>query len=189
MYRKEKNIEDIRYVLDNLRDEDRHEVETLRGENWKEDLLNDLMDESRYGHFVLACTRKDNAPAVIGGSYENKDYIAYAMGGCFKSEEGIGIVWLLTTPEALNHQLTLLRNIRKDILEEFDEKYWLTLNMIWKENHIAKKWLKRLGYRFPAEVLEKGEELNFYDRVMLNKFKTPGGFEPFYRLRETRGLS
>lgn len=189
MYRKEKNIEDIKFVLDNLRPEDRHEVETLRGENWKEDFIKDLMDEEKYGHFVLACTKKDDIPAVIGGSYDNKDYIAYAMGGSFKTAEGIGIVWLLTTPEALKHQLTLLRNIRKDILEKFDDKYWLTLNMIWKENHIAKRWLKRFGYRFPADILQEGKELNFYDRLMLNKFKTPDGFEPFYRKRKIRGLS
>ena len=45
MYRKEKNEKDVRYILEHLRDEDRHEAIFQKGENYIEECLKDIMDK------------------------------------------------------------------------------------------------------------------------------------------------
>lgn len=167
MYRKHKNVKDIKYILKHLRPEDLHEVKMQRGKNYLKEIPKEIMESNH--HFVLGIEKKTNIPAV--------------MGGCVDAGNGVGIVWLLSTPKVLKHQICLLKNLKKDI-QEFDEKYWLTFNMLYKENEIAKHWLKKYGYRFPKEETNKTP----LDMAMLAQVKTPEDFEVFYRLRETRGL-
>ncbi len=157
MYRKEKNEKDVRYILEHLREEDKHEAIIQKGENYVEECLKDIMGNSEY--FVLGCKKSDDTPVC--------------MGGCARTnEQGIGIVWLLTTPEIVNHQKCLLRNLKKDI-ESFDEKFWMTFNFLYKENKLAKRWLSKFGY-----VFDRPSGMNI-----------PEDFELFYRKRETRGLN
>ena len=67
----------------------------------------------------------------------------------------------------------LLRHIIK-AFEEIDEKYWLTCNILYSENKFAKRWLKKIGYKF--------------NNPKPDGLDVPDGFEFFYRVRETRGL-
>lgn len=158
MYRKEKNEADVRYILEHLRDEDKHEAFVQKGENWKEECFNDVMNSSDY--FALGCKKSDNTPVC--------------MGGCAKtSERGVGIVWLLSTPEVVNYQIYLLKNLRKDILL-LSNDYWMMCNMLYVKNSLAKKWLKKFGFKF--------------DRLHPIGSNIPDDFEFFYRLRKTRGL-
>lgn len=167
MYQKRKNEKDILYILNHLRPEDLHEVKTSRGKNFKKQIPKEIMQSNAY--FVLGVEKKTQRPAV--------------MGGCVEVEKGVGMVWLLATPIALKHRICLLRHLKKNI-ENFDQKYWLTYNFLWKENTIAKTWLKKFGYRFPAEE----ENKTFLDNQFLNISNIPKDFEVFYRIRETRGL-
>lgn len=159
MFRQKKNEKDIRYILENLRTEDKHEAIIQKGENYIEECLKDIMGSNDY--FILGCKKSDNTPVC--------------MGGCAKtSEDGVGVIWLLTTDEIVNYQTCLLRNIKKE-LEIFDEKYWMLFNMLYSENNLAKKWLKKFGFNF-----------NNPHPLGLN---IPKNFEFFYRIRKTRGLN
>ena len=159
MYRKDKNLDDVLYILNNLREEDKHEAMIQKGENYVELIANDVMNSQ--GIFVLGCSKKDNTPIV--------------MGGCCKTDEkGVGVVWMLSTPEVEKNQICLLKNI-KELINDFDKDYWMTFNVIYSENHLAKKWLKKMGYGFE---LAKPVFANL-----------PKDFEFFYRTRKLRGLS
>lgn len=158
MYRKEKNEKDVRYILEHLRDEDRHEAIFQKGENYIEECLKDIMGNDDY--FVLGCKKSDDTPVC--------------MGGCARTtEEGVGAVWLLSTPEIIDYQMCLLRNIKVE-LEKIDEDFWMTFNILFKENQLAKKWLTKFGFNF-----------NNPHPVGLN---IPNDFEFFYRTRKVRGL-
>ena len=156
MYRKKKNRKDILYILKNLRAEDKHEAIISRGENYIKECLNDLMKSKDY--ISIAKRKSDNTPVCMGGVAKT-------------TEKGVGVVWLLSTPDIVNHQYYLLKNLKKE-LEKIDKEYWLTYNMIYKENTLAKKWLTKFGYKFE----------NIFG------LKIPKDFEFFYRVKEMRGL-
>lgn len=158
MYEKEKNEKDILYILEHLRSEDKQEAITQKGENYKEIILEEIMNCKTRTY--LGCRKSDNLPVCIGGFTDT-------------NEKGVGIVWLLSTPEIENNKTCLLRHII-GAFEEIDAKYWLTCNILFSENRFAKRWLKKLGYKFNNP---KPEGLD-----------VPDGFEFFYRMRETRGL-
>lgn len=159
MYRKEKNIKDILYILENLRTEDRHEAIIQKGKNYIQEIAKDIMNSK--GHFILGCSKENNIPVVMGGC-------------CPTEEEGVGVVWMLSTPEIEKHQICLLRNI-KELIKDFDKDFWMTSNLIYKENHLAKKWLSKMGFSF-----------NMSKPVLAN---LPKDFEFFYRLRKRKGLT
>lgn len=158
MYFKEKNEKDVLYILENLRPEDRLEAIVQKGEDYKQIILNEIMNTKTRTY--LGCSETDNTPVGIGGFSDTQ-------------ENGVGVVWLLSTPEIEKHKTRLLRCII-EAFEEIDSKYWLTWNILFSENKFAKRWLKKLGYRFDNP---KPDGLNI-----------PDGFEFFYRIREVRGL-
>lgn len=158
MYRKEKNEKDILYILQNLRPEDKHEAIIQKGDNYIQEVFNDIMGNK--GHFILGCSKKEDKPICMGGCVPAPD-------------DGVGCIWMLSTPEIVNHQISLLRNI-KDLMNDFDKDYWMTFNFIYSENALAKRWLKKMGYSF-----------NLARPVLTN---LPKDFEFFYRLRNKRGL-
>lgn len=167
MYRKKKNEKDVNYILKRLRKEDAHECLIQRGKHYRKDIIKDIMTSNQY--VVVACEKTTNTPVL--------------MGGATKVSDGVAVVWLLTTPKVVKHQICLLRELKKEI-EKFDEKYWLTFNTIYKENRVAKKWLKKYGYRFPNDE----EEKTLADKCLLKQIPVPEGFELFYRIRKPRGL-
>ena len=167
MYRKKKNEKDINFILKRLRKEDAHECLIQRGKHDRKDIIKDTMTSNQY--VVVACEKTTNTPVLMGGATCVSD--------------GVAVVWLLTTPKVVKHQICLLRELKKEI-EKFDEKYWLTFNTIYKENRIAKKWLKKYGYRFPNDE----EEKTLTDKCLLKQIPAPEGFELFYRIRKPRGL-
>ena len=117
MYRAEVNIEDCRYVLDNLREEDKAEVLATRGENWKEDILNDLSNTPY--PFLLAKTKQDDIPVLICGAWSTDI-----------NNPSVGIVWLLATPEIEKHQISFLKEMRKEI-NKYDEQFGILYNQIY----------------------------------------------------------
>ena len=157
MLYKKKNKKDVLYILKNLRNEDRLEALTQKGKNYIQELLNDIINTDDY---VLIGTDKNNVPVCMGGIAKT-------------NESGVGIVWLLSTPEIINHQISLLKKLSAE-LKKADEKYWFTFNILYKENELAKKWLSKFGFKF--------------DNPKPIGLNIPKNFEFFYRKRETRGL-
>ena len=158
MYEKEKNEKDILYILEHLRSEDKHEAITQKGENYKQIILEEIMNCKTRTY--LGCRKSDDLPICIGGFTDTQ-------------EKGVGVVWLLSTPEIENNKTCLLRHI-VGAFEEIDAKYWFTCNILFSENKFAKRWLKKLGYKF--------------NNPKPDGIDVPDGFEFFYRIRATRGL-
>ena len=157
MYRKEeKNIKDILYILEHLREEDKHEAMIQSGENYVWDCLKNIMENK--GDVIIGCKKSDNTPVCVGG--------------CAEQTKDVGIVWLLCTPEISNYQTCILRNLKKEF-SKYEKKYLLIFNMLYKENKLAKKWLKKFGFKFD----------NLFNA------KLPDGFEFFYKKKELRGLN
>ena len=169
MHRTEIDFESVEYVLDNLREEDKIECINSRGINYKDSILNDLKNTKN--KFLLAKTKKDNIPVLIAGAWA-KDNV----------NTSVGIVWLLSTKEIEKHQISFLKEMKKEI-EEYDKEFAILFNEIYKSNHLAKKWLKWVGFRFPKSETKK----TFLDKAFLS-IETEKDFEIFYRERKVKGL-
>ncbi len=149
LYRKPKNPEDIKYILENLREQDRHEVLIQRGKNFVKDVTNDIMTRDDY--CVVGCKKSDDTPVC--------------MGGCVKTaEHGVGIVWFLSTPEITEYKHCFFENLKKEFLL-FDKDYWMTFNIIFCENKSAKSWLKKFGYKFDKIMPNIPKNFEFFYRT------------------------
>ena len=169
MYRTKKiKDDDLLFVLNNLREEDKIECIVNRGDDYVNSLLNDFKNLSPSDFFLLAKTKKDNIPVLVAGVKH--------------IEKSIGCVFLLSTKEIEKHQICFLKEMKKEI-EKYDEKFSILFNQIYKTNHLAKNWLRWTGFRFPLEE----QKLTLLDREFL-KIKTPEDFEIFYRERPLKGL-
>lgn len=160
MYRANKTDEDVEYILNNLRYEDEMELKTLFGDNWKEESKNRIMKTKFY--VMLGKGKNDKTPVCMGGIEQDG-----------KDDNGIGCAWFLTTNEIKKHGIQILKELKKEV-EKADEKFWLTYNVIYEKNYLAKKWLKWLGFRF--------------DNPRPKGIEVPEGFEFFYRVRPIKGL-
>lgn len=169
MYRAKFNLNDIKYILDNLRKEDKIEVKEARGRYWKKEILESLKNTNY--PVLLGKTKEKDIPVLICGAW-NID----------KNNPAIAIVWMLSTSEIEKHQISFLKELKKEIAY-YDEKFAITFNHIYKSNILAKKWLKWVGYRFPNEE----KKLTHLDRAFLS-INVPEGFEVFYRERPVKGL-
>ena len=170
MYRCENyTIEDIKYILDNLREEDKLEAIENKGDNFKEAIIDEIQ-KNKNQKILIGKTKKDDIPVLMYGCWQ------------LKENPAVGIIWMLSTPEIEKHQKCFLREMKKE-LKKIDEKFGLTLNQLYKENYIAKNWLKWVGFRFPAEEKIK----TFLDKEFL-KANVPENFEIFYRERNVKGL-
>lgn len=160
MYRANKTNEDVEYILKNLRYEDEMELKTLFGDNWLEESRKKIMNTKFY--VMLGKGKDDKTPICMGGIEQAE-----------KDADGIGCAWFLTTDEIKKHGIQILKELKKEV-EKADEKFWLTYNVIYEKNYLAKKWLKWLGFKF--------------DNPRPKGIEVPEGFEFFYRVRPIKGL-
>lgn len=160
MYRKAKNEKDVKYILDNLRSEDVEEAKAIYGENYKEQIFNNIMNTEFY--VLLGLTKNKDIPVVMGGIFEANP-----------ENKSIGIAWLMCTKEVKKHIKCLFKELKTEI-EKADDKFWMTFNFIHKNNKMMKKWLKTVGYKF--------------DNPHPDGVNVPTGFEFFYRIREVKGI-
>ena len=152
MYRKEKNAEDVLYILKHLRPEDKHEAIIHSGEKYIDKCLKEIMECK--GDYVMGCKKSDDTPVCIGGCEPTED-------------KEIGIVWLLSTPEIANHQMIILKNIKYE-LTKYQSRYWMLCNIIYQENFLAKKWLSKFGFKFDNIIEAKlPEGFEFFYKNML----------------------
>lgn len=154
--RKDKTEKDVKYILDNLREDDIKECFASHGENWKEIEFNEIMSSDSY--------------IVIG---IDKNDLPVCMGGICEKQNNEGVVWFLSTDEIKKHKISMLKELKKEF-EKFDENFSITYNFIYKNNFIAKNWLKWIGFKFDIP-----------HPVGMN---VPEGFEFFYRIRQRKGL-
>lgn len=142
---------DILYILENLREEDRFELFLQYGKNWKKKAF------SRLKRSKMIILKEENG-------------VPFAMGG-IEGIDDIACVWLLTTQNVEHYKIKLLKKIKKE-LELNSSKYRIYFNYICKTNKQAKKWLSKLGFRFdnphPQNItVKKGFE--FFYRLNYRK--------------------
>ena len=65
MYEKEKNKKDILYILEHLRKEDEHEAIIQKGDNFKEIILDEIMNDNT--RTFLGINKENDIPVCIGG--------------------------------------------------------------------------------------------------------------------------
>ncbi len=157
MLKKADNIEEILFILNNLRNEDLEELLALYGKNWLNKTVLSLKDKNFY---------------ILYGFSSNKTLIPIAMGGfweLFEQDKSIASVWLLTTKFVNINKSAFWREVSSQIKEK-SKKYNIMFNYIYKSNKEAKKWLKKLGFKF--------------DNPHPENLKLKEGFEFFYKNRK-----
>ena len=153
MLRQNKTNKAVRYILDNLRFEDKQELIAKYGKR-------------KYKKKAFADIKKFNFDIGI----DEITHRPFIMGGCNtadKNNPDIGIVWLLSTNLVYNNGFSLLKIIKKEF-EIIDKKYFITCNQIYAKNFTAKKWLEKLGYKF---VTTKECQTGFEYFYRINKLK------------------
>ena len=78
MYIKEKNEKDVRYILENLRYEDRLEAIAQKGEDYKQIILDEIMNAKTRTY--LGCSEADDIPVGIGGFLIHKKTVLVLYG-------------------------------------------------------------------------------------------------------------
>ncbi len=163
------NSNDILFVLDNLRNEDKIEAFNTLGPDWKNITFNRLINSKQ--PFILAKTKKDDIPVLVAGAWCESEI-----------NNSVACIFMLSTPEIKNHQIAFLKEFKKE-LEKYDEKFALLYNFLYKENLSAKNWLNWAGFIFPANKKYK----NLLDKAFL-LLPCNQDFEVFYRERKIKGL-
>ena len=153
------NKTEILFILDNLRYEDEQELINSSGKDWKKKTLLNLEDKT-----CLVLYGRDNSgnqvPIAMGGfcDIENDEY-------------PIACVWLLSTSYVYKNKMLLMKELRRQIMQG-SEKYRIMYNFIYKSNFEAKKWLRKLGFKFDnpkPSGLETGKDFEFFYKVCPSK--------------------
>ena len=121
--------EDVEYLCDNLRPEDREEV--LASHGTTREALQLGFDESEE---CWTITVKDTGE--IAGIY-----------GLARYDDDVAVPWLLTTPAIKKVWLPFLRGSRKWV-EEANQKYPLLTNAVDADYTVAINWLRFVGFTF-----------------------------------------
>ena len=121
--------DDVEYLCDNLRPEDREEVLASHGST--REALQVGFDESEE---CWTITVKDTGE--IAGIY-----------GLARYDDDVAVPWLLTTPAIKKVWLPFLRGSRKWV-EEANQKYPLLTNAVDADYTVAINWLRFVGFTF-----------------------------------------
>ena len=121
--------EDVEYLCDNLRPEDREEV--LASHGTTREALQTGFDESEECWTIIVTDTDE-----IAGIYRLSEY-----------DETMAIPWLLTTPAIKKVWLPFLRGSRKWV-EEANQKYPLLTNAVDADYTVAINWLRFVGFTF-----------------------------------------
>ncbi len=133
-----KNIEsknEIMFILNNIRQEDKRELKALWGKYWKRLTFESIQDK--------------NGLVLYGKNYEG-DTVPIAIGGFYDlSDEtcSIACVWLLSSVFVYNNKHLFMKTLKNQILAA-SKKYSILYNYIYEANHDAKTWLSKLGFCF-----------------------------------------
>lgn len=157
MIKKMTDENEIFFVLDNLRKEDKEELQALYGDNWYSSTLVDI---------------KDKEVLVLYGNVEKKNNVPIAIGGfstLFEESTEIACVWMLASKYIRKNGVLFLKELKNQI-EIAEKKYKIMYNFIYKSNKSAKKWLKKVGFKF--------------DNPNPERMKVRTNFEFFYKVTE-----
>jgi hypothetical protein len=140
-------IEDVAYLAENIREEDRQEI-------WHSHRKTPL--EAFQSGFEIS----DEPLTVVWG-----DKPVAMFGVC--GENGVGVPWMLATDDLKRIRKSFLRECRSYV-QRMHEKYPVLINAVWVKNTVHILWLKWLGFDFDAPI-ELGPDnemfIRFYKEV------------------------
>jgi hypothetical protein len=139
-------IRDAITVANNLRIEDRKEVEGLGLS-----LLHLPFGIATSNHATYFFTKEGEAAGIAGVADVG---------------DGVGQVWMLCTPKILEESITFIRQ-SKLWLSEVEHNYQLLWNLADARNHIHHKLLKHLGFKALRSVPAGPSQLPYYEIVKL----------------------
>ena len=157
MLKESNDIQIVRYILKNIREEDKQELMALFSSDWYRKTIKRF-----YGQKFL----------VLYGYDDRKIIVPIAIGGIDKIYEKpnrVASVWLLSTIWIENNRKLLFSTIKQQLLLA-EKDCDVFFNFIYKSNRKLKKWLHKMGFLFDAS---KSSELCMDD-----------GFEFFYKFIE-----
>ncbi len=157
MLKKDKNTNDVNFILENLRKEDLNEIKALWGRNYKQKVFESI-NNTDYLILIGVNDKTEKIPVAIGGFYE-----------VYKDNPNIACVWLLSTKYIKYNKKEFFSALKKQ-LEYAETKYFVMYNFIYKENFEAKKWLRKFGFKF--------------DNPKPDGIRVPENFEFFYKLTQ-----
>jgi hypothetical protein len=122
-------IEDVQYLADHIREEDRQEV-------WHSDRKTPLEA------FQIGFENSDEPFTIM---WRGSPVGMFGVSG----ENGIGIPWMLATDDLKKIRKSFLRECRSYV-QRMHEKYPVLINMVWLKNEVHIQWLRWLGFEFDA---------------------------------------
>lgn len=142
MYHKRKNNKDLKYILQNLREQDKNEVKLIYGENWFDKVWKDFknLKTARIGY------KNDNTPVVVFGVLPNGP---------------VGIIGMLSTSDIEKEQKSFLV-LGKKWVKSQGKKYKALENKVYSSNVKAIKWLKWMGFTVEKNLGLGDKFLKFY---------------------------
>lgn len=144
MIKTDKNINDVLFILNNIRNEDLLELKALWGDDWYKNTLQSIKNID-----YLILLGKDNTgkivPIAVGGfsDLECKNLKA-------------GCVWLISSKFIKFNKQLLFKTIYSQVRKAFS-KYKMLCNYIFSSNFEAKKWLKKMGFIFQSSTSDNFE--------------------------------
>jgi len=135
--------EDLKYLSENLREEDIREVETVSPGADLLELLKDSMKVSDQCFVV----RKDGVPVVIFGSKATEDILSLGANAAD--------IWLLGT-DAIKLNKTSFLKLSRKVVQEISEDVDYLWNIVDPRNELHIRWLQWLGFSFPLPFRTQG---------------------------------
>ena len=139
-------IEDIEYITDNIRPDDKKEINIV----CEHDIYTALMESARSSDECAIATI-DDRPVCIFGVQRHSDRL--------------GFVWLIGTNELDTVPRSFVKYSRK-VLDELhtNSRCDIIGNIMYVRNNLHKKWLSWLGFVERQVVMVKDEEFVWFDR-------------------------
>jgi hypothetical protein len=128
-------------IAENLREQDRREVQASSGPNIREALVDSVVGSKESFVWTL-----DGKPICIAG---------VANAGLPGPNSGAGIPWMLGTPEMMGYSKMLVKDARIYIEKKLEE-FTCLFNFVHAENSVSIGWLKRLGFKLGERIEEYG---------------------------------
>lgn len=146
--------ENLEKFTQDLRKEDKEELEQTFKESWKRNFIDICLKEEN----IWFLADEKNNPCAIGGiQLENKE----------KNKPKKGRIWLICANNVRKNHIYLFRYIINKI-KSFKEKCDILYNSIYKTNFGILKWLKKYGFK----VIDINDKIKFFYFTKEENFDT-----------------
>lgn len=139
---REAQIQDIHYLINNIREEDREELAAL--------------GKTPEASISVGYVNSDRCYSVI-----DDDGNTIAMFGIGHITNKVCSVWLLASNLVNNHKIYFLRNSKK-YYKELTKGYDTSFNMVYAKNTLHIQWLEWLGAKFTKDYIINNEVFRLF---------------------------